>query len=156
MSVIDYSQYLDGDEWPSESQSTITSVGMKPMMQPVIDMPPQYAANALHKLVRWSRDGALTLEDEELYERQIRSSNLGRFLARRALGIEDFELYTEHGVDRESLSAKQLAYLLLDVANTETMGSWRNVLEPEQFGSLCSQMARGLIDSGYVVNRVSE
>ncbi len=112
--MIDYEKYLDGDVWPSESgHAQRDPLGIyEPELKPVYDMPPQYASAALHKLVRWARDGSMTAEGEEREERRVRSSTLGRLLARKALGIDDFELYQEHGVDNEALSAHQLARAL--------------------------------------------
>ena len=111
---IDYSEYLDGDEWPSESADPIRDGDTyRPVTKAVYDMPPQYAASALHKLVRWARDGAHTLEQEDEEERAVRSSTLGRLLARKALSVDDFELYQEHGIDREALSAHSLARALV-------------------------------------------
>lgn len=113
--IIDYTHYLVGDQWPSESgRAQRDPTGhYDPELKPVYDMPPQYAASALHKLVRWARDGSMTLEQEDKMERVVRSSTLGRLLARKALGIEDFELYQEHGVDRDALSAHHLARALV-------------------------------------------
>lgn len=156
MSIIDYNDYLDGDEWPSESaKAVVNEFGqLEPEMKPVIDMPPQYAAAALHKLVRWAKEGALSFEQEDEYERRARGSTLGRLLARRALGIEDFELYQEHGIERRPLSAHELSRAIV----------WRLMhpedglvdMAPSTAAKLSEGLAMTLIDHGYTVYKEGE
>lgn len=145
--IINYEDYLEGDEWPSESaRAVVDETGeIDPALKPVYDMPPQYAASALHKLVRWARDGAYTLEQEESEERRVRSSTLGRLLARKALGIEDFELYSEHGVDQTCLgnqqAAKVLVQAIFNVADMEAVAA----------AKLATEVALDLNNSGYLI-----
>lgn len=145
--IIEYSDYLEGDLWPSESAKAVYDANgtYNPELKPVIDMPPQYAAAALHKLVRWARDGAMSAEEEDEYERKVRSSTLGRLLARKALGIQDFDLYQEHGVDRDSLSnvqaAKVICTELFEVAD----------LEPVAAARLSMELAVKLSDDGFMI-----
>lgn len=144
--IIDYEKYLDGDEWPSESGRAAHDLdGFHPDMKPVYDMPPQYAAAALHKLVRWARDGAMSAEQEDEYEKRVRSSTLGRLLARKALGIEDFELYQEHGIERSPLgnmqAAKVICTELFEVAD----------LDPVAAARLSTELAVALNNDGFMI-----
>lgn len=129
---IDYTPYLNGDEWPSESmghQVDTTTGEFTPVLEPVIDMVPQKAVAALHKLIRWAREREITVQGEEEMEQWVRNTTLGRLLARRALRINDFDLYTEHGINRNALSemdaAKALVHALFDVADMDAMAAAR-------------------------------
>lgn len=148
MPLINYDAYLEGDEWPSESGhgSPDEHGRYQPEMRPIYDMPPQYAASALHKLVRWARDGSMNAEQEDREERRVRSSTLGRLLARKALGIEDFELYSEHGVDRNALSAKQLSRHIAMVLLHPEHGIVE--MDGRAAGQLAYELATGMIDAG--------
>lgn len=89
--TINYSLYLHGKEWPSDSQRLSTG---SPSPQPVTEMPPQQAAACLAKLVRWcwrSPIGDMASIDLDSREEYIRKSNLGIALAARALGLENPE-----------------------------------------------------------------
>lgn len=153
MPLIDYEAYLDGDQWPSESKRAVVGPGghVEPDLVPVYDMPPQYAVAALHKLIRWAYDSALSVEHAEQEETRVRGSHLGRLLARKALSIEDFELYAEHGVSREPLSPRDIAYELATQMLGQTKGTLSARLAPEEIGHLASAVASGMTDEGYVV-----
>lgn len=145
---INYAKYLDGDEWPSESgpaQVEEATGEYTPALEPVYDMVPQHAVSALHKLIRWARDNEITEEAAERAETEVRNSHLGRLLARKALRIEDFELYSEHGVSREALSnmeaAKAICMSVLNIAELDPMAAAR----------LATDVALDLNNSGFQI-----
>lgn len=150
---INYSKYLDGDEWPSESlAATVDPVTgeYEPALEPVIDMVPQKAVAALHKLIRWAREQEISVIGEERAENEVRNSTLGRLLARKALRIEDFDLYSEHGVDTQPLDTKSSAIVLVN--------SLLNVADldhPQAAGRLAAEVARDLEASGYKIIKES-
>lgn len=152
--IIDYDGYLDGDEWPSESGRPMMDSGgsYQPEMKPVYDMPPQYASAALHKLVRWARDGAMNAEQEDSEERRVRNSTLGRLLARKALGIEDFELYSEHGIDREPLGNMQAAKVIC----TELFEIKDVDLDPVTAAQVSMHLAVALNNDGFLIYKDGE
>lgn len=148
MSLIDYQKYLDGDEWPSESKKAVVDERgyIDPTLVPVIDMPPQYAAAALHKLLRWARSMAMNAKEEADWVHEVRSSMLGRLLTRQTLGIEDFELTGEHGILRAPLSnrfvARELCRLIMDIEED---------LDPVEAARLSTELALRLSDDGLTV-----
>lgn len=90
--TINYAMWLPMDVWPSDSQRN--SLG-QPMRVPVWDMPPQQAAAALAKLVRWARGApagdlaSVAAVDDR--ENVVRDSRLGQCLSARALSLPDVE-----------------------------------------------------------------
>ena len=146
---INYSKYLDGDMWPSESLAATVNPATgeyEPALQPVIDMVPQKAVAALHKLIRWSRSLAIDAIGEEQEERFVRQSTLGRLLARKALRVEDFELYQEHGIDRTPLGNQQFARVIAK----ELMDVVEN-LPPREVGQLATDLSIALNNEGYMI-----
>lgn len=155
MALIDYDQYLDGEFWPSESGQEYNqqTQSVEPELVAAADMPPQYAVSALHKLVRWAVNGTLDPENEAKEEIRVRNSVLGRCLARRALSIDDFELSSEHGVERAPLGAHDIAYELATQMLVGTKKTLIKRMTPEEIGFLASTVAVGMIDEGYLVYR---
>ena len=93
----DYASYLDTALWPA-------SVKSGEELKDTTDMPPQYAAAALAKLVRWARhapEGATALlPDEDSREDAVRRSMLGTYLVARAANMDPdhfYGLYGEYG-----------------------------------------------------------
>lgn len=110
MALIDYEKYLDGDEWPSESKKAVVDERgfIEPQLVPVVDMPPQYAAAALHKLVKWAQEHGFNPQESEEYETKVRRSMLGKLLRRQALSIHDHVLD-----DPDPVTPKEMARLMV-------------------------------------------
>ncbi len=155
--LIDYNAYLDGDDWPSES-TTMAGTGSQIETKWVGDMPPQYAASALAKLVRWARDSAVTAQEIDQEEHRVRASRLGQLLAARALSIDDFtltEYVMSHGAAQPSTTyldkrelAVALVYSLLPMQSLE--------MDPEQIGSLAVHVAGHVYEQGYGLVKVEQ
>lgn len=101
-----YAGYLHGSVWPTINARTGEAGHV------VIErdsMPPQYAAAALAKLVRWARiapeGDIVAYPDEDSREVAARESELGKRLAARAVNLEPdifFAMYGEFGVGKEA------------------------------------------------------
>lgn len=101
-----YEGYLDHNMWPTWNPRTGEA---KVVMVDRENMPPQYAAAALAKLVRWARiapAGMIAMHpDEDSREYEVRSTTLGRALAARAVNLEPdtfFGMYGEFGVGEDA------------------------------------------------------
>lgn len=82
----DYEPYLYGAVWPASSRNGISH----PEKVPVEGMPPQRAASALAKLVRWavhSPTGELRLLDLDTREETVRQTPLAIALAARCQNL---------------------------------------------------------------------
>lgn len=81
MEAVDYGPYLDSDTWPSESKGDVW----------VGDLPPQHAASALAKLMRWAREQPALDEGQEIEnEHTVRASRLCQFLEAQATSKRNF------------------------------------------------------------------
>lgn len=156
--LIPYDDYLDGEEWPSES-STMAGTGSVIETKWVGDMPPQYAASALNKLVKWARDSAVTAQEIAREEDRVRASRLGQLLAARALSIDDFTI-TEYVQAHGGLPDKQYEYLdTRETARTLAFGmlSTTSPLDAEDVGRLAVHMANWLAqDQGLALTKVNQ
>src|SRR5687768_10446044 len=148
MTAINYDLYLDGDEWPSESSTEWSTAAEEyvPELRPVIDMPPQYAASALAKLVRWARDGGGPTEQGEYEEEwRVRNSRLGQLLSARACSINDFADLIAARNGRDSMGNHSVARALcIAILNTADM-------DPVAAARLASDVAVDLNNSGYLM-----
>lgn len=91
----DYEEYLYGVMWPASTKTGITH----PELVPVESMPPQRAASALAKLVRWavrSPTGELRLLDIDTREETVRQTPLGIALAARCQNLHVGEHHALH------------------------------------------------------------
>ena len=87
-------------------------------------MPPQYAAACLAKLVRWARiapAGMIAMHpDEDSREYEVRSTDLGRALAARAVNLEPetfFGMYGEFGVGEDADYKHVVAELVVSLGD---------------------------------------
>lgn len=152
--LIPYDDYLDGEMWPSES-STMSGTGPGVETKWVGDMPPQYAASALGKVIRWARDSAVTEQEIHRAEDRVRASRLGQLLAARALSIDDFTI-TEYVMAHGGLQDKQYEYLdTRETARIIATGMLRteSVLDPEDIGRLAVHIAHHLVSEQLALTR---
>lgn len=128
-----YEGYLDSLLWPSFNSRTgeISAV--------IVDrenMPPQYAAAALAKLVRWARiapGGMIAMHpDEDSREYEVRSSVLGKALAARAVNLEVdtfFGMYGEFGVGEDADYKQVVAELAVSLGDHKLDWDMRKRIE---------------------------
>lgn len=92
-SYANYADYLNqGSYWPKRDDNVVTETVV------IEDMPPQYAAAALAKLLRWTyEEGYPRLNVYDADERvvHVRRTPLGVALMMRALGLYDFARVNE-------------------------------------------------------------
>lgn len=119
----DYEGYLHGTLWPSLDTSAPSSGGYTEVGE---SMPPQYAAAALCKLVRWARFAprgeTARYVDEAMREEFVRRSTLGVALAASATGMtpEHFHaVYGEIGPGAD-VEPKELLHRTVDVIEAST------------------------------------
>lgn len=90
---INYADYLGSQLWPT---SSVRNADGGAAHRDVVDMPPQYAASALHKLAQWARNtpqgDLVTINDVDQRELTVRQSRLGQLLAMRACSLHELEL----------------------------------------------------------------
>ncbi len=155
--LIDYNNYLDGELWPSESK---TYAGSEAEISTIWvgDMPPQYAASAMGKLVRWARDSAIAEQEIARAEDRVRASRLGQLLAARALSIDDFTI-TEYVMAHGGLPEKDYPALdLRETARVLAIGMLTKgaPLEPDDIGNLAVSLSTWLAtDQGLALTKVS-
>lgn len=154
--LIPYDDFLDGEDWPSESK-TMSSSGNGYETSWVGDMPPQYAASALGKLIKWARDSAVTAQEIARQEDRVRASTLGQRLAARALSIDDFTI-TEYVMAHGGLQDKE--YPTLDARETSLallrgLMSTQSCLDPEDMGRMAVHLTISIGNEGLGLTKVS-
>lgn len=91
-----YGLFLDTDQWPS-----IDNGGKDVEIVQVGEMPPQRAAACLSKLVRWARyepqGDTAVLDDIDMREEHVRTTELGRELASRSMGLTEPQMHALFG-----------------------------------------------------------
>lgn len=99
----DYSDYLNGQLWPSyDANEGVT-------MRYIDEMPPQYAAAARAKLKRWAMAQYGTQVDAERYWAEVSMSTLGKMLGARAQSEDDFSIAVE---SQAGLNTQQAIHLI--------------------------------------------
>jgi hypothetical protein len=115
-----YENHLDSHVWPGADKFVVVERD---------EMPPQYAAAALAKLVRWARVHPVgeiaTLHGEDEREEYVRKTRLGAALAARACNLEEehfHALYGEFGARKDADMHQVLAATA--VLLQEGIGDW--------------------------------
>lgn len=147
-----YAPYLATNIWPTLDKRT---GALEQVLVDRDEMPPQYAASALAKLVRWARiapEGETAHHgDEDSREEYVRSTALGKALAARAVNLDEdifFAMYGEFGVTPKV--SEEIVGAMLMVLLEEAGLDW----SPKDRYIAAFKMAKGLLEEFNVHMRV--